>query len=52
MIFKEEVADMILFNKKVRFNKVEKVSIVFYESNFLKSENKFKSIYVEKNGRA
>ncbi len=49
MIFKEEVADMILFNKKVRFNKVEKVSIVFYESNFLKSENKFKSIYVEKN---
>ena len=40
---------MFIYKKRIRFNKVKKVSIVFYESNFIKLKNKFESVYVEKN---
>lgn len=40
---------MLIYKKRIRFNKVKKVSIVFYESNFIKLKNKLESVYVEKN---
>ena len=40
---------MLIYKKRIRFNKVKKVSIVFYESNFIKLKNRLESVYVEKN---